>query len=46
MSDWWNVGWSFKCDMLGSYLKKYKASKNIIILTEEEYIKLNQKLKL
>ena len=44
MSNWWHLGWSFKCDMLEKWLGKYKASENIDNITEDEYKELNQKL--
>ena len=44
ISDWWHLGWSFKCDMLEEWLGKYKSSEIIHNLTEDEYKELNQRL--
>ena len=44
MSDWWHLGWSFKCAMLEKWLGNQKEKENINILTEDEYWELNQRL--
>jgi len=36
LTDWWNIGWDFKCEVLKKWLEKYKESENIINLNEEE----------
>ena len=30
MTNWWNIGWDFKCGVLKKWLEKYKESVNIL----------------
>ena len=36
LTNWWNIGWAIKCEIIEKWLEKYRNIKNILNLNEKD----------